>query len=293
METFKKRSIDVLFSLRSGSKDGEVREVSFSGLRVSARIHYMAGAYSQADIQIYGLSQDFMRQLICIDSHAWTGGGWVDNRITLRYTDKTNVTIFEGGITAALIDYNTVPDVPLSIMASETKIDQLSTTAALSFPGSVPVETIIRRILARGSGTTFENRGVTTSLTDETVNGSIMDMIGQVCRHARVDYWKQNNVLIIAPIGAEWQDMTPIDLSPENGLVGWPVLMRYGCHAVALFSPDYVATRSVRLACPALFEGTQTFFIQGLTHEVDSDVPGGRWHTRLILSLNTANAKKE
>ena len=290
MQTFKKRSIDVLFSIVSGSPDGQPRQISFSGLRVSARIRYEAGAYNMADIQIYGLSQDFMRQLIAIYSYGWTGNSFVNNRIALRYTDETNVTIFEGGIVSALIDYNTAPEVPFSILASATYKEQMEVPGGMSFPGTVAVETIIRQILNKSHEKAFENKGVDTVLTDESVNGSVMDMIDQVCRHADIDYWMQNNTLIIAPKGATDKSTTPIELTPETGLVGWPVLTQYGCNALALFSPDYVAMRTVKLACPALFDGTRLFSINGLTHEVDSEVPGGRWHTRLRLYLNTSNS---
>ena len=290
MQTFKKRSIDVLFSIVSGSPDGQPRQISFSGLRVSARIRYEAGAYNMADIQIYGLSQDFMRQLIAIYSYGWTGNSFVNNRIALRYTDETNVTIFEGGIVSALIDYNTAPEVPFSILASATYKEQMEVPGGMSFPGTVAVETIIRQILNKSHEKAFENKGVDTVLTDESVNGSVMDMIDQVCRHADIDYWMQNNTLIIAPKGATDKSATPIELTPETGLVGWPVLTHYGCNALALFSPDYVAMRTVKLACPALFDGTRLFSINGLTHEVDSEVPGGRWHTRLRLYLNTSNS---
>ena len=289
MQTFKKRSIDVLFSIVSGSPDGQPRQISFSGLRVSARIRYEAGAYNMADIQIYGLSQDFMRQLIAIYAYGWTGNSFVNNCIALRYTDETNATIFEGGIVSALIDYNTAPEVPLAIMASATYMEQMTAPGGMSFPGSVAVESILRQILNKSSGRALENKGVDTVLTDESVNGSVMDMIDQVCRHADIDYWMQNNTLIIAPKGAVAESEPPIELTPETGLVGWPVLTQYGCNALALFSPDYVAMRTVKLACPALFEGTRLFFINGLTHEVDSEVPGGRWHTRLRLQLNTSN----
>ena len=290
MQTFKKRSIDVLFSIVSGSPDGQPRQISFSGLRVSARIRYEAGAYNMADIQIYGLSQDFMRQLIAIYSYGWTGNSFVNNRIALRYTDETNVTIFEGGIVSALIDYNTAPEVPFSILASATYKEQMEVPGGMSFPGTVAVETIIRQILNKSHEKAFENKGVDTVLTDESVNGSVMDMIDQVCRHADIDYWMQNNTLIIAPKGATDKSTTPIELTPETGLVGWPVLTQYGCNALALFSPGYVAMRTVKLACPALFDGTRLFSINGLTHEVDSEVPGGRWHTRLRLYLNTSNS---
>lgn len=289
MQTFEKRSIDVLFSIVSGSPDGQPRQISFSGLRVSARIRYEAGAYNMADIQIYGLSQDFMRQLITIHAYGWTGNSFVNNRIALRYTDETNVTIFEGGIVSALIDYNTAPEVPFAILASATHMEQMTAPEALSFPGSVTVETILQKILGKSAGKTLENKGVDTVLTDESVNGSVMDMIDQVCRHANIEYWMQNNTLIIAPKGATDKSTTPIELTPETGLVGWPVLTQYGCNALALFSPDYVAMRTVKLACPALFDGTRLFFINGMTHEIDSEVPGGRWHTRLRLQLNTSN----
>ena len=279
----------MLFSIVSGSPDGQPRQISFSGLRVSARIRYEPGAYNVADIQIYGLSQDFMHQMIAIRSYGWTGNSFVDNRISLRYTDETNVTIFEGGIVSALIDYNTAPEVPLALTASPTFPEQMIVPEAMSFPGTVAVETIIRQILNKSSGRALENHGVDTVLTDESVNGSIMDMIDQVCRHANIEYWVQYNTLIIAPKGATTENDTPIDLTPETGLVGWPVLTQYGCNAQALFSPDYVAMRTVKLACPALFDGTRTFFIAGLTHEVDSEVPGGRWHTLLRLQLNTSN----
>lgn len=291
METFKKRSIEVLFTLLSGTGSARPKQYSFAGLRISARIQYMPGAYSVADIQVYGLSQDFMRQLLCFNGYAWDKGATVDNRIELRYIDETNVTVFEGGIIDAIVDYNTAPEVPLCIHASATSISQLKTPPALSFKGSVAVETIIRTIVSKYiPGQTVDNHGVTAVLKDESVNGSALDMITQVCEHANIRFWQQNNTVIIAPKNGGRIDPDPIELSMENGLVGWPVMTNKGVMAQAIFSPEYVAMRTVRLACPALFDGKRSFFIEGVTHEVDSEIPDGKWFSQLSLALQASNS---
>ena len=286
MKTFKKRSINVLFTLVSGSA-GESEKVEFDGLRVSTRVHFTPGAYGGADIQIFGLTKEFMRRLIAMYAFGWTGNNWVNNRIALRYVDETTVTIFEGGIVSALVDYNAAPDVPLAIYASTTFEEQMTVPGGLNFPGTTSIEYILRRILDNLPERKLDNQGVTGTLTDTSVNGSVMDMIDQVCRYANIDYWMVNNVLVIAPKGSQFEGETPIELTPENGLAGWPVLTESGCNAVALYSPDFAAMRTVNLSCPDLFDGKQMFYITGLTHELDSEVPGGRWHTRLTLGLNT------
>lgn len=291
METFKKRSIDIFFTLTNGA-DSSAQEQTFcfKGLRISCRIRYESGAYSMAEIQIYGLSREFMASVVSVGAFGWTRNEFYRNRITVKYPDEWNTTLFEGFIVSALVDYNTAPDIPLQVMASGAFENQMTVKAGMSFPGTVSVDSIMRQILAQAPNTAFENRGVTKTLTDESVNGSIMDMVSQVAGHAGIDYWLVNNVIIIADKGGTYTEAEPILLDESTGLDGYPTLTSAGCNASCLFNAQYTPMRRVRLSCPELWRGERMFYITGLSHELDAEMDGGRWHSRLSLGINDSNA---
>lgn len=287
MKTFKKRTLDVFITMTNGADSGAGSQTwKFSGVRASCRIRYESGAYSIAEIQIYGLKKEFMSSVVSVGVFGWTRNEFMRNRVTVKYPDELNTTIFDGYITSALVDYNNAPDVALQIMASGAFENQMTVVGGMSFPGVVAVGEIMRRIVARGQNLAFENRGVDKTLTDESVNGSVIDMVSQVAAHAGIDYWLVNNVLIISNKGGVWTEADAIKLDASNGLDGYPTLTSAGCNAAALFDPQFVPMRRVRMSCPELWRGERIFYITGITHELDSEVPGGRWHSRLALGIN-------
>ena len=281
MKTFKERSLEVIFEMNSATFANEADVIKIKDMRVSARIVTSAGSYNEAQIVIYGLSQDVMNRLLTLRD-IQKANIYGDNIVTLRYLDGTNVTLFSGAITTAYADYNAAPNVPFVVQASSTYLAQMQVVNGLHFEGVVKVSTIMEK-LARLAGKNFINNGVDNTLTGHSLQGSLQEMIDDISQAAGIDVYNYINVIVICPKGHGRKDLEPIKLSKETGMVGWPTAIDWGCHVTAIYSPDYVPGRKINVVCPEIpfVNGEMTTF--QIIHEIDAHVPGGKWFTKMRL----------
>lgn len=288
METFKKREIEAVFKLTSGVFGNGADEISIKGLRIIANIQCFPKNLTQANMQIFGLSQDVIKRLLTLKIRRQ--GNIVDsNTVTLKYTDNTVHTLFHGGIWSAIVDYNTMPQVPMIIESLSTLGAQMCVPGGLCFEGVVPVESIMRK-LAGLAGYTLINYGVTTTLENETLNGSVQDMIDRVARDANIISYVSNNQLIISPHGVVQNQLPELVVSAETGLVGAPIPGDTYITFTHLFLPEFSPLRMIRMIFPEMPFIEGNFLIQELSHSLDSEQPGGRWFSQIkAVWLDKAN----
>lgn len=279
MKTFQKRDIEVVFKLKSGAFGNEADEVRISGLRVMANIRRFASSYSNANIQIFGLSNDVIKRILTLRIRRESN--IVDaNTVILRYTDETVHTLYQGGIVSALVDYNLIPNAPLVIDSFSTVGAQMTFPNGKSFPGTVKVATIMS-VLAGLAGKTLINAGVDSTLDDETVNGSVQDMIDKVARDANIVVYDQNNQIVIAPHGQARKDLPPIPVSVETGLVGAPIPTDTGVSFTHLYSPQFSGLRWIDLKFPDMPFSEGRYYISAIDDLLDSEAPNGRWYSQV------------
>ena len=283
MNTFKERSIDVIFKMGAATFENEADTIEIKGLRVIARITTSNLSYNIAQIMIYGVSQDVMNRLLTLRSMPIANIA-EKNTVTLCYPDKTNTTIFSGAIVTAIADYSSAPNVPFVIEASSTYMAQMKMPQGLPNEGTVKVSTIMEK-LARLSGKNLINNGIdnTYTLTDHSLQGSLQEMMDDVSQAAGIECYTYLNTVVIFPKGSGRDDLEPITLSSETGLIGWPTPTDYGCTLRAMYSPDYIAGRKINIVCPDIPYVNGTMSIIYMVDEIDSQLPGGKWFTHLKL----------
>ncbi|ECY5577014.1 hypothetical protein AVC51_23760, partial [Salmonella enterica subsp. enterica serovar Kambole] len=145
--------------------------------------------------------------------------------------------IFEGDITDAYSDYNQAPDIPL-ILTGQVSFNLRNQTAAdFSAKGDVPVADIIRA-LASSAGLKFENQGVSRSLSNPHFSGNLVQQMLDAASAAdinidlgdaeKVTIWPKDKAL----------DIPAVHISPDHGLIGYPVYTMTGLSATTTFCPD-------------------------------------------------------
>ena len=254
------------------------------GLRCQVEINE-AGLYQQsgANVRVFGMSAALMDRLTLLSWHAPTLG-----YNTLEVFAGTNEAdmglIFSGNIYNAMPDFQGAPDVSFNVEAQCGIIRQLATDAPLSFPGTTSIAAIMGT-LAKGLGVTFENNGVEGTLTDVYLPGTLLDKVSSIANSADIDYYydEAQKVLAISPRGVGRQNLDPILISPESGLVKWPQITKQGIDFTILHNPSVV--RGVPLQVQSDRPNTNgSWYAYALAHRLHSQTPGGPWFTHISAS---------
>lgn len=279
--TLQSRRIRLTFQLTSGSfnKEGEPDTVVYDYARVQTQISAMGGyEFAQCRLHVFGLSQDVMERLSIIQN------GLFDiqkNYITIEAGDQDGnlSVIFLGAMITAAPEYNGAPDVPFVIEAMSGIIGMLQPTPPRSWPGAVPVTTIMKS-LAEELGATLEDNGVTATVTDMSLAGTPLEKVQRLAYATITQFWylPEIGTLSIAPRGQS-RSAESVLIGPESGMTGWPTRIQTGgVSFTTLFNPY------VQHGCPVTLETVVAscrgdWYISSMVHRLDSETPGGAWHT--------------
>jgi hypothetical protein len=298
--SFIKRKIDVQLALDGDTFDGSNNVVVLSGLRTLASIRSYTGSTgsfaSQLEITIFGMKNQDMAKLSTL---GFSAGTYRKNLINVFAgdDDKGMSQVFSGGITYGNVDYNAMPDVGVTLIASALANSQYNAIAASSYKGSMSVADMLEGI-AKAANLNFLNAGVQAKLSNHAVGGTAIDQIKDICRAANVSYAIQNNTLVIWPAGAS-RDSTVINIGPDTGMVGYPMYIINGVEVVSEFNPEVEVGRTVNITSSTpdpIANGAPVpgangqFYVWGVSHDLSSEVPNGPWFTRLQLGVSKYNA---
>lgn len=314
--SFTERKIDVLIALDGDTFDNKNNTISLSGLRCQATIQTYAGTTSSygsnMQLRISGMLGKDMAKLSTL---GFQDGVWVKNSIMLLAGDDDAgmTTVFTGGITSGSVDYNSMPDVGVDIIAVAGGAGQFAPIAANSYKGAMDVATMIQGI-AQAGGYQFTNNGVNVKLSNHATSGTADAQIKDIALAAGIICQIENNTVMIWPPGGA-RDATVIDVSAANGLVGYPMYeLNGGLDITTLFNPLIATGRKIKLTSSipkpsdsmiAKFTGvasslakqntpvpgaTGEFYVWSVTHNISSQLPGGPWFTQAHLTSNIFNA---
>ncbi|HFF9119485.1 TPA: hypothetical protein ACGFAU_004522 [Yersinia enterocolitica] len=280
--SYVERKINVEFQLGTGKFGEELGDtVSLSGLRCEAVIENAGGILlSNLHMRIYGMKESDMNQLNAI--------GLIDPKIKRNVVivtagdDVTGMSqVFKGTIITAYADYNAAPNVPLYVEASSNYFERIKPAAANSYRGSTDVATIIEAI-AKSIGFTFKNNGVTTRLSNQYLCGTAINQIKDCAEAAAIGCAIENGSVEIWPNGSVRDDVE-IDVSPSQGLVGYPYFTPLGITFKCLFNPDIIKGRKVNVLS-TMAQASGMFYSQTIIHDISSKLPMGPWFTSVEAS---------
>ncbi|EHY0364302.1 hypothetical protein K1Z98_002356 [Salmonella enterica] len=278
--SYVQRDITVEFTLSDGRTfdNGKGNILTVSGAKCFATVTVYGGtAGTQITLYVWGLSPAHMADLSY--RGVWRPAQSTANKMRVKADGRL---IFEGDITDAYADYNQVPDIPL-ILTGQVNFNLRNQTAAdFSAKGDVPVADIIRA-LASSAGLKFENQGISRSLSNPHFSGNIVQQMLDAASAAdisidlgdaeKVTIWPKDKAL----------DIPPLYISPDHGLIGYPVYTMTGLSATTIFCPDLFIGRRVHLES-SLPNVTGDYQLTGVIHTITSRTVGGPWSSNCTMT---------
>ena len=209
----------------------------FRDFAISAEIEKTgAPDLPSAKVEITGLKLETMQQLTSLAFHKNTR----QNNILIveaGYEPDNMAKIFQGEITNAHADFNSVPDVAFIIESKSGSYPSVTPQSPISVTGNQPAAEIISQ-LAGEMNYNFENNGVTASVQNCVINGSPVEKIKTVANMVNADLIIDDNTVVIMPRGEPRTGKGGFTLNKDNGLIGYPNFTEEGIEVVCFFNPN-------------------------------------------------------
>ena len=286
---FTRKKIDISFQLGGGQTfagtSNNIQKIS--GLRVHASV-VKNGAPGMAvmQIRVFGLSPSLMNQLA-------TYGALPDlatpNTVQIEAgDDETGMSVVAvGNIQTAAADYNSAPDVSFNLSAFTGLIEAITLGKPTSINGGADAAQIMQQ-LATASDLAFENNGVSVKLSCPYFGGTAR-MQMQECAEAGDFNWiidhstfgdKKGTLAIWPKFGT--RGGTPVLISPDTGMVGFPTFINQGVSIKTLFNPNPSIKYGGQVQVQSSLQpACGLWSIYKLAHELQSETPNGAWFTMI------------
>ena len=274
--TYQRRDLEVEFTLKSGTFDqqnGNVLRVK--NMKCEMSISAFGGVTGTTmDMSLWGLSLDHMSKLTSKAQR------FISQEQNLIKIVANGETVFLGTITASRINLNQMPDAPIEITANAVGYERTITCSPTSVQGVTDVASLVQTIASK-VGLKFVNVDVNLKAQNVHYSGNAIQQIQTIANdydfYADVDigtvyiYTSQNAIDTVIPF-----------VSPQNGLLGYPIFYDIGINFRCMFSSAIRVGRKVRLET-SLPNGSGEYLItQGTTHYLSSYVEGGPWETMVV-----------
>ena len=288
--TFAVRQISLQFSSANGTI------TNLEGLRATAIVLNPGGENTQGQLQlrVYGMTLDQMNQFSGAGSSASLSSNGASFlaisaiSITVLAGNKDDILgqIFQGGIQSSYIDFGSVPEVAFVCTAQAGLYSNSAPNAANSWAGTQNAEDLIES-LASSIGFTFVNNGAHAIVQNQYVYGSTLAQIKKIIRSANFGSAIENNTISIFPNNGT-RDGVTINISSNNGLVGYPSYYPSGFIIKSEFNPELLIGRTVNLTS-LIPKANGAWVIFESTHELSTLVPDGPWFTTVKLGYPGTN----
>lgn len=309
--SFKKRGLGYKIELNKGGLadssdqatfDNGADKLNLYGLRSVATIQSTLGGNTASSghalLQLWGMKPSDMAQLSTL---GFNPEKFNKNRITVYAYDLDNtngkVEVFSGGIFAARINYNTMPDVSLELDCYEAINEQLQKAPGTSVQGQGDVATMLQGICAAcDPPVEFVNKGISVQLANPAYAGDPFHQITSMCCDAAIPHTLAGGKLTVWPRGTN-VDGVVIETSPDKGMVGYPEYTQMGIDVTMEFNPDVQRGRQLQILPPNIGDPLPipgvpgTYWINLVEHELSSEMPDGPWFTRASVSKTQINAR--
>lgn len=284
--TFTKRRIDLRFQLGQGSFGNDGSDtVDISGLRTSASITKAGGvSMSQLELRVWGMPLDTMQKLTVLNKLAYEQERANTVTVTAGDDEAGMSVCFQGTIKEAWADGSGAPEMVFIVSAYTGLLDAVKPVPPTSYRGPVDVATVMSGIgLQMTPPRTLENSGVDTVIDCPYLPGTLRDQALAVARAAHCNMLIDEQVLAIWPLGQTRGALQAL-ISAETGLIGYPQFTQNGIALSTLYTPSLTFGQTVRVQS-ALGAANGSWTIASVQHNLDAELPGGQWFTRIECGL--------
>lgn len=270
---YSNKSLRFEFENYSGAFDDKGNtKLSLSNVKAMCKISFMGniGGF-QAEATIYGLGIDLTAAISA------KGIGPYTNQLAHIgmdiYADET--LVFSGQIFSAYANMNSVPDVGLIVSAVAGGDIMRATAKPFSIEGSQPYKDILSS-LCKANGYNFIPVGIDGIVGGNvSLFGSPMEQIRYACEAARLSVAVNGKTVTVWKPGTKVDDVIP-EVSPERGLIGYPVFTPSGLTFQTQFSTYLSQGRYVKLTT-SLPHASGIYQMFAVDHFLSAWVKDGPW----------------
>lgn len=223
---------------------------------------------------IYGLSEDMIAALSTIGTDGYNRGDNVQIGVEIHANESL---VFSGNVYYAYADMNEIPNIGINFRAAGSVELSRSTSPDFSFKGTMALSDILEGI-CKQSNYTFVNGGVTGTQTNGYYSGTPLKQIRDLCNGGILRFAVSGKTVTAWDKYAGKLSKIRALVSPENGLIGYPVYTSGGLTIQTQFSP-YISIGE-QLHLETSLAGASGDYVANLvTHFLTSWEKNGAWHT--------------
>ena len=256
-----------------------------SGLRASVHIANSQGlAYSETTARVFGMTLAQMNELT---SQANMPGlpapqiRWNNMLIEAGDVGSTLTPVFAGFVQLASVETEGMPDVALEVYGNSGSWLGMQAGLPVSLPGNPDVTVVLAEVLKATNPPVALESNLSAGITLATpyLRGSVKDQVDAVRTAGNFEAtMTPAETLAVWPKGG-MRNLPIVPISPSTGMVGYPRnLANYGVHVKTLFNPALVLGVGVKLNSSLAF-ANGVFAVYGVSHHLESEMPGGAWFT--------------
>ncbi|HEM8611050.1 TPA: hypothetical protein U2Q68_000782 [Citrobacter amalonaticus] len=283
---YNQRSLRFEFTNETSSFDKKGNNtISISEVRSTVSFQSAGNLFgTQVNVSLFGLSMELLASL---SSKAMGLFGSDTERISMKiYVGET--AIFVGYMTSSIANM-TAPNSALMITATANADLQNKPSPPFSFNGATPVTSVITAICKAAGYSPYITGLDGIVATNPHYEGSIFNQLEKLCDDFEIAMSVASPTITFWPQKEKKDDVIPL-ISPEYGLIGYPIFSNGGVMFQTQFSTLLTTGRNVKLTT-SLPHASGTYNLTSVSHELSSWMPDGPWHSVCIANriLNEAD----
>lgn len=277
---YNQRSLRFEFANETSSFDEKGNnKISISEVRSTVSFQSAGNLFgTQVNASLFGLSMELLASL---SSKAMGLFGSDTERISMKiYVGDT--AIFVGYMTSSIANMNTAPNSALMITATANADLQNKPSPPFSFNGATPVTSVITAICKAAGYSPYITGLDGIVATNPHYEGSIFNQLEKLCDDFEIAMSVASPTITFWPQNEKKDDVMPL-ISPEYGLIGYPIFSNGGVMFQTQFSTLLTTGRNVKLIT-SLPHASGTYKLTSVSHELSSWMPDGPWHSVCIAN---------
>lgn len=281
--SFIQRQIGVAFTLGTGNFAGGGNTANYSDLRISARIDGPGGSLGTAQVAVWGMPLSDMNQLSLIGKiYAQASGR---NRITITAGDAGGSgalpTVFEGIILASFPDLSAQPQACFHVTAQGCAAINIQKSDTHHFDaGADAVKAFQTLADAADPPLKLQSNGIALTLgSQQYLDKSIGTQIADLAHNLGVEYAIDNGTLYLGKSGQGYG--SPVVIAEGDNMVDYPAFNQNTILVTSLFNPALRTMGKITVKS-SITAAEGEWVINNVTHEIDAQIPKGRWFTRTM-----------
>ena len=231
---------------------------------------------TQVNVSLFGLGIEL---LAALSSKAMGLFGSDTERISLQII-VGETSVFSGYMTSSVANMNTIPNTSLMITATANADLQNKPASPFSFNGATPVPDIINAICNAAGYKAYITGLDGLVVTNPHYEGDIFSQLTALCSDVNIAMSVTPPSISFWPQDGERDTVMPF-ISPDHGLIGYPVFSNGGLMFQTQFSTLLTTGRNVQIET-SLPHASGVYKLTSVTHELSSWMPDGPWHSICI-----------